>query len=434
MTHGRVVPVSADAGHEPPSLARGKALVTVVVAALVFVVLAAVLVPWDWVPGGQLSPAAAGDVFTPAEISRAEDFSASQRMLGWSSYFVSLALALGLGLTPWGARLVGQVTGRMRRWTAVPLGVTVLVCVGALATLPFSIASHDLGTDYGLSNQPWDEWAVDYVKSLMVSCVMMSLVVMLVVGTARRSPRHWFAWAGVLAAVVTFAASFLYPVVVEPLFNQFTPMKAGAFKSSVFALARTEGVRIDDVLVSDASRRTTTLNAYVSGFGGTRRVVVYDNLLRDLTPDQARVVIAHELGHAKHKDVLLGTVLGSVGGVAGIALLAVVLDSRRLRRLAGVSGAADPKAVALLLALVAVGAFVASPVQNTISRAVEARADRDSIRVTRQGDVFKGMQHELSVRSLSDPTPPALSQFWFGSHPTVLQRVGLPTSLRRTAQ
>ncbi len=218
------------------------------------------------------------------------------------------------------------------------------------------------------------------------------------------------------------------------LFNNFISMKAGAFKSSVFELATAEGVKIDDVLVSDASRRTTTLNAYVSGLGDTRRVVVYDNLLSELTPDQARVVIAHELAHAKHNDVLLGTSLGAVGGVAGIALLALLLDGQRLRARAGISGPADPKAVALVLALVAAGTFLISPVENSISRAIEARADRDSIEVTGQGDVFEEMQYELAVHSLNDPTPFRVSQFWFGSHPTVLQRVGMPSSLREAAK
>ena len=137
--------------------------------------------------------------------------------------------------------------------------------------------------------------------------------------------------------MLSAAGSFLYPVVVEPLFNTFTPMSAGPFKQSVFRLAEQEGVQIDDVLVADASRRTTTLNAYVSGFGSTRRVVVYDNLLDDLTPGQARVVIAHELAHARNDDVVLGTALGSLGAVGAVALLALVLDSPWVRRRAAVA-------------------------------------------------------------------------------------------------
>ena len=404
-------------------------MLTAVVAALLFAVLAGLVLPWDWVPGGDLRPAAASELFSREAIDRAEEFSSARRYLSWASYFLALVLALVLGLTPLGAKLLRRVQGRLPWWVATPVGVLALLLVGRLSTLPFAVALQDRNREYGLSNQAWSAWAVDYAKSLLVSWVLISVVVLVVVGTARRSPRHWFAWAGGLAVVLTMGASFLYPVVVEPLFNTFTPMESGRFKSSVFRLAKAQGVQIDDVLVSDASRRTTTLNAYVSGFGSTRRVVVYDNLLNELSADQARLVVAHELAHAKHRDVLAGTAFGALGSVLGIALLAVLLDSTWLRRRSGSRGAGDPASVAAILALVAAGAFVSSPLQNTISRAVEARADRDSIATIENGDVFVSMQRELAAAALSDPTPPELSQFWFGSHPTVLQRAGLPASL-----
>jgi len=397
-------------------------------------VVAGVLVPWDWVPDGDLRPIAVSDLFSRREIDRAETFSSVRRYIGWASYFLSLLLALVLGLTPLGARLLRRLQGRLRWWIAAPLGVLALLLVGRLLTLPFSVVIQDRNRDYGLSNQVWTAWTLDFAKSLLVSWVLTSLLVLVVVGTARRSPKHWFAWAGGLAVVLTVGASFLYPVVVEPLFNEFTPMESGSFKASVFALAKAEGVQIDEVLVADASRRTTTSNAYVSGFGGTRRVVVYDNLLDDLNPEQARAVIAHELAHAKHGDVLVGTLFGALGSVLGIALLALLLDSQWLRHRSGTAGAGDPAAVAVIMALVAAGVFVSSPIQNTISRAIEARADRESIAATGRGEVFVAMQHQLATHSLSDPTPPWLSQFWFGSHPTVLERAGLPASLAEAAR
>lgn len=414
---------------ETERLARKPALLTLLITGAAFVVVAAVVIPWDWIPGGELVPAKAADVFTAEEIRRAEEYSTLRRNLGLASYGLSLVVALVLGLTPLGARIIRRLFSRRVWWVVVPLAVAVLLLLGRMVTLPFSVMIHNLNLDYGLSNQGWGSWSVDVLKSYGVGVVLTSLLLLIVVAAARRSRRWWFAWAGGLAAVLVVVASFLYPVVVEPIFNNFTPMAAGPFKASVFDLAESEGVEIEDVLVADASRRTTTLNAYVSGFGGTRRVVVYDNLLDELKPDEARVVIAHELAHAKHGDVLVGTLLGALGSVAGIALLALIMDSRRLQRRSGVSGPGDPAVVALLLALSAAGALVSSPVQNTISRAVEVRADRDSIAATGQGDVFADIQHELSIHSLNDPTPPTLYQVWFGSHPTVLQRVGIPSSL-----
>jgi STE24 endopeptidase len=415
-------------------LARRAAVLTAAGSLVVFVVLAAVLVPWSWVPGGHLTSMTPTELFSAREIARAERYSSSVRPLGLTAYAVSLVVALALGLTPLGARVVRRVTGRLPWGPAVLVGTLVVLLVGRLATLPLSLGIRHQELVYGLTTQGVAGWVTDEVKGLLVSWVTWSLVLMVVVGFARRTPRWWFAWAGGVALLLTVAGSFLYPVVVEPLFNTFTPLPAGRFRTSVFRLADREGVHIDDVLVADASRRTTTVNAYVSGFGGTRRVVLYDNLLKDLTPAEAGLVVAHELGHAKHQDVAIGTALGGVGSLVGVALLALVLDSRRLTRRAGTRGVGDPAVLALVLALTSVGTFLASPVQNTISRAIEARADRTSIETTGQGDVFIRMQRQLSVRALSDPTPPALIQLWFGSHPTAVQRAGLPASLRAAAR
>ena len=410
-------------------LARRPALVTAVVSVVVLGVLAAVLVPWQWVPGGRLVPMPVHDLFTPRELARIEHYSAVRRLLGWSAYFGSLVLAAVLGLTPLGARAARPLTRRAPWWAAVPLLALALLLAGRLLSLPLDLLMRRQDLRAGLTHQGLGGWAGDQLTSLAVSWVVTGLLLLVVVGLARRSPRWWFAWAGGAALVLTLAGSFLYPLLVEPLFNRFTPLPPGPFRHSVFRLADREGVHIDDVLVADASRRTTTLNAYVSGFGSTRRVVVYDNLLHDMRPAEARGGIAHELGHAKHDDVLLGTALGAVGSVAGVAVLALVLDSSWLRRRAGVAGPADPAVVAAVLGLVALGGFLVSPLQNGVSRAIEARADVTALETTHEDGVFVRMQRQLALRSLIDPTPPALSQLWFGTHPTTVQRAGLPAAL-----
>lgn len=411
------------------SLDRRAAWVIAALSAVTFVVLAVALVPWDWVPGGTLTPADPLDVLTSDQLARAEEYAEVRRYLGWASYAVSLVVAGLLGFTPRGARLVRRWAGRLPWWCAVPTGALVVLVVGRLATLPFSVLIRRRNLSYGLTEQGWAAWGVDYAKSLLVSWLLTSLVLLVVVLAARRSPRRWFAWAGGGAVLLTLAGSFLYPVVVEPVFNRFEPLPEGSLRSAVLELADQQGVVVDDVLVADASRRTTTYNAYVSGFGGTRRVVVYDNLVDDLPEPEVLTVVAHELAHARHGDVLVGTALGAAGAALGVALLGLVLDSARFRRMAGVTGPADPAAVPLLLALWAVAVLLVSPVQGGISRAIEVRADRESLVATGDPATFVDMQRELALASLADPTPPAWSQFWFASHPTLLQRAGLPESL-----
>ncbi len=397
------------------------------VSTVALVVLGAVLIPWSWVPGGQLVPVRAGEVFTPAQLDRAETYSTMQRHLGWASLAVSTLLALVLGLTPLGARMARRLRGPW--WLRALVATLALLVLGEVATAPFALAARGNALEYGLTDQALSGWLRDQGTSLLVAWVFAGVMVLLVIGTARRSPTRWPLWTAAAGALLTLFGSWVYPVVVEPLFNDFSSLPDGRLRTDVMALARAEKVPVSDVLVADASRRTTTLNAYVSGFGSTRRVVLYDNLVNDVPRRETLLVVAHELAHAKHHDVLVGTVLGAVGAVLGSGLLGLVLGRRRVLDAAGVTGPGQPEAVALLLALAALGSLLASPVVSTASRAVEARADRTSLEATGDHAAFERMQVKLATRALSDDDPPRWSQLWFGSHPTTLQRIGLSRAL-----
>jgi STE24 endopeptidase len=413
------------------ALDRRAAVAVLAAAGALLAVLAWMVVPWDWVPGGRLLPARVDDLLSPAQVARAEAYADVVRPLAWASYALSLLTGLLLGLTPLGARMVRRLPRRLPWWATVAVGVLVVELVVRLVTVPFALRVRQENLSVGLTHQSLGGWLVDRALGLLVGWVTLTLLVLLVVGLARRWPRTWFAWAAGAAVLLTFVLSFLYPVVVEPLFNRFTSMPDGPLRTSILRLAERERVPVDDVLVADASRRTTTLNAYVSGLGGTRRVVVYDNLLDEAPPAQVRAVVAHELAHAKHHDVLVGTTLAAVAAAGGMAALALLLDWSWLQRRAAVTGPADPAALALVLALVAVGSALAAPVQNTVSRAVEARADRTSLEVTGDDQAFVDLQRSLAVHSLADPTPPRWAHVWFGSHPTLLERAGMPASLER---
>jgi Zn-dependent protease with chaperone function len=394
---------------------RRVAVAVALAGAVAFVVVAVVLVPWDPVPGGPLHPPSASSVFTAEEIQRAEDFSSLARVWGWCSLAVSLLVACVAGFTRLGGAAVDRIRGPW--WWRVVVAVVVLGLAGRLITLPFALLQRRRVLDYGLSHQGWGAFAVDLGKSLAVDLVATSIAIVVLVGVARRWPRAWPAVAGLLLAGLVMAGSFVYPLLVEPLFNSFEPLPDGQLRSQIFELADQEGVQVDDVLVADASRRTTTLNAYVSGFGSTRRVVVYDNLVDSSSGVDDREVlsvVAHELGHARHDDVLTGSLLGAGGALLGVGLLGLVAG-----------GVADPRRVPRLLALVAVATLLTSPVQNGISRRIETRADVDALRATHDPGAFVELQQDLARKSLSDPTPPAWSQFWFGSHPPGLARIAL---------
>jgi STE24 endopeptidase len=401
---------------------RRWSVVTILVATVAFVLVAAWRIPWHPVPGGTPPAVPASQVFTPAEIARANAYTDPARYLGWASLLVSLAVTLVLGLTPLGARLAGRLRGWW--WVRVLLAVAALAVVGRLVTLPFAIIGHHRSVAYGLSDEAWGPWTVDLLKSLVLSIVVSGLLLLVLVGCARRWPRAWPAVAGTVLGALVMAGSFVYPVLVEPAFNHFTSLENGPLRTQILHLADEEHVHLDDVLVADASRRTTTLNAYVSGYGSTRRVVLYDNVVHDLPRPEILSIVAHELGHAHHDDVLTGSILAALGTTLGIGLLGLVVSV--VRR--GPGGMRDPTVVPLVVALVAIATLLSSPVNNGLSRLIETRADVASLEATRDPTAFIRMQRQLDLHSLSDD-PPAWSHFWFGSHPTTLQRVAIAEQL-----
>jgi len=384
----------------------------------------ALTTPWDWLPGGSLPDVDPTAGLSPDHLARVAAYRAQVVPMGLLATGSTLMLAVYLGLTPTGARLVHRLPGRRWWWLQVLIAVAVLVLLGRLVALAFVIRIEQVQQEFGLSTQPWRDWALDQLTGYAVGAVMLSVFMLVVVGLRRRVRRWWLPGSLLAAAFVT-AASFVYPVVVEPLFARFEAMPAGPMRASLLDLAARDGIDVDEVLVADASARTTRLNAYVSGFGATKRLVVYDTLVEQASPRELRLVVAHELGHTEHRDVLRGTVIAALGAAAGVTLLALLLGSARTRRTAGYGGPRDAAVVPAVLALVALGSFVSLPVQNVISRAVEARADVHALDLTADPDAFVGAQRRLAVSNLSTPDPPQLLYLWYASHPTVSQRLAI---------
>ncbi|MCZ3388861.1 MAG: M48 family metallopeptidase [Actinomycetia bacterium] len=414
-------------------MADGERVTPRVTAAWVFVLVvvvlvgaAALLVPWGSARSatGSITPDATLD-FSAAEIALGDRLARLLVVPGLTSMGVSLGLTLVLGLTPLGARIASAVArplGGGWFWQA-SLGGLLLLLIVRLATLPFGAWAESVRRSNGLSTRTWPGWALDVAKGFGVSALLTLVALTALIGLARRWPDWWWVAGGLGAALLVVTVSFAYPLVVEPLFNSFTPMPDGALRTSLLALAEEDGVTVDDVLVADASRRTSTLNAYVSGFGSSRRIVVYDNLLEQAPDAEVEAVVAHELGHAADRDVVTGTVLGALGAMAVVVLLYLVSGWLPLERWFGISGIGDGRSMAFLLAFVAVISFVSTPVQSEVSRQLEARADQHALDLTKDPQTFAEMQRRLATASKSDVTPNRALTWWFGTHPTAAARL-----------
>lgn len=407
--------------------ARRAALVVAVVLGAAFVLVVALRTPWSLLPdlpGGPTAPDPGAGV--PADVvERAQSFASALRPASLAALVLGLGVSAVLGLTPLGAWLVRAVARPLGGgWVwQVLLGTLALMVVGRLATLPIGAYGEVVRHRYGLSTRSWPLWLRDVAVSLAIDAALTALALLVLLWLVRRAPRTWWAWAAGAAAALVVVGSFLYPVLIEPAFNTFQPLPAGQLRTDLLELAERNGTPVEDVLVSDASRRTTSLNAYVSGFGGTRRIVLYDTLLDQLPDDEIESVVAHELGHVSADDVLTGTLMGALGAAAAVAALGWLLSWTPLLRRAGAESPGDPRVVPLVLLLVALGTLVSTPVQNLVSRRVEARADLHALDLTGDAEAFIQMQERLAATNLSDPDPPAAWHWFFGSHPTSAQRV-----------
>ncbi len=387
-----------------------------IVAALVVAEAAVVLMrPRDGVVPVDAAPQT---YFSTAFIERAEDFRSGQLWL----YGARVAIEIGL-LVYVVRRPPARLKERFRRpvlagaVTAAALAVTVTVL-----TLPVSAISRERAKDVGLVTQSWTGWLGDVAKGIAIEIVIVGAGGALLVFLMRRFGRRWWAPAAALAVAFGVLMNYAGPIVLDPLFNKFKPLPAGELRSDVIEMAEEAGVKVGEVYEMDASRRTTAANAYVAGLGSTKRVVLYDTLLRDFTPEEVRLVVAHELGHVHHRDVPRGLLYLAL--VAPVGMFAV---SRLAERWAPEGGPAAVPAVGLALALMVPAITIVS---NQLSRAVEARADRYSIELTGEPDQLINFQKRITVQNVSDPEPPGWTSFLLGTHPTAMQRIGQALALR----
>lgn len=401
------------------------ALLACLAAALGIVLLT---VPFTVLPGAHPHVDVARD-FTTAQLAREQAFHAALRPWAYTSLAVSLVVAGALGLTRAGGRLVGAIPGH---WTVqAVLGTALVLALGQLASTPFDVRSEQALRRFGLSTQTWSGWVDDVLRGLGVQVVTTSLVVVVVLALARRLPTRWWAAGALAAGLLVVVGSFVYPLVVEPVFNRFTPLPAGQLRTELLALAQRDGVPVKQVLVADASRRTTALNAYVSGFGSSRRVVVYDTLLKQASAREVELVVAHELGHAKRQDVLHGTLVGAFGAAAGICGLFLLLSHAGVLRRIGASGAGDPRVVPFVIFLGVIVPFLLSPATNLVSRRIEARADVHSLELTHDVATFISSEQRLSTANLSDLRPNPLVYALFFTHPSGPERIALAREWER---
>jgi len=304
-------------------------------------------------------------------------------------------------------------------WVAAPLLAAWTVLLTGVVRLPVDAWRgwwHE--RRFGFSTQGPGGWLGDWAKGQLIGVVLGALALLVLVGLARWLPDAWPLVAAPLAALVVLVLGFVAPVVLEPLFNRFEPLADDELADALRTLSQRAGAPVRDVLVVDASRRTRKVNAYVSGLGSTRRVVLFDTLLERLGRPEVAIVVAHELGHRRHRHVLKGTVLGMAAAAAAVLVLWAALGD----------DVADPASAPLVILVVTLLGLAVTPPLAGLSRRWEYASDRFALELTGDLRAFEAAFAVLADANLADPDPPRAVRLLLATHPTVPERIAAARS------
>jgi STE24 endopeptidase len=366
--------------------------------------------------------ARASNLFARGEIERARAYHRPLYLALGIDLLAQLGVLAAIAFGPPGGWLAGATGGP---WWARTLELTALVVgVSAGVRLPLSWWRgwwHE--RRWGLSTQGARSWFWDLAKGLCVGVVLTALGLLGLVGAAREWPGWWPAVVAPGAAALALVLGLLAPIVFERLFNRFRPLTDEELAGELRELSVRAGVPVRTLLVADASRRTRKHNAYVSGLGPTRRLVVYDTLLAEVPPDELRGVVAHELGHRRHRHVATGTLLAMTGAAAGVLVVWVLLSWGGLVSAAGAGSAGDPRVVPLVLLAFLVLELGALPFETWVSRRWERTADRFALELTADGPALERVFRRLAATNLSDLDPPGWLYAVLFTHPTPPERI-----------
>jgi STE24 endopeptidase len=390
----------------------------------------------------QSSPTAApqqqksgGYVLSPDRYEKAVAYSRAS----YTMYFVSvginvlaLVVFLRLGMAAKYRNWAESVSDK--RWVQALIFVPMLVCTVDVVELPLRIYGHVLSLRYEMSVESWGSWTLDWAKEELLMVGFALIFALILSAVMHKSPRRWWLLFWVATLPVVLFVVFISPWFIDPLFNKFEPLQTTNpdLVAAVENLTRRAGVPIppDRMFLMKASEKTNEINAYVTGLGASKRVVVWDTTIQKATTDETLVIVGHELGHYVLGHVWKGFLFAAVLLLIGFYALYRALHWT-LGRWGGewrIYGPEDWASFAVLLLLVEIGMFFASPVISGFSRMQEHAADVYGLEVTHgiipdSSEVAAQTFQVLGEADLADPNPPEFITFWLYSHPPLADRL-----------
>ena len=367
-------------------------------------------------------PSAPDDWYTAEEMAKADGYGKPLRKVLLAGGIVALAVDVAVVLTHAVPRLLDALG--VTNWVVGLLVSVAVVQVTSMAAGVPLAAWRELGYDkrWGFSKQTTKGFLVDLAKSIPLGIAITTLLFLPLYAVIRATDLWWLL-GGLVFAAISITFSVLYPVVISPLFNKYTPLEEGELRTAILDTARTAGADINEVLVEDSSKRDTRPNAYVAGIGKVRRVVLFDNMLR--YPQEAIVsVIAHEIGHWKLRHIARVIPFAFVLTLASFVVLGALMTNDTVLDWAGVSSAGDPGSLPMFLVLFAAVMKATGLASAWYSRARERQADLYSYDLLGSPTELKDFFHDISVENLMDLRPTPWRRLK-ASHPPFAERMAM---------
>jgi len=268
---------------------------------------------------------------------------------------------------------------------------------------------------FGLSNQTLVMWFSDYLKENGISILISSLGMTGIYALMIYIPKHWWIISSAVLAIFIIVSTYLYPILIDPLFYKFEKLKDANFQEQIINIAGKAGIEVKEVLVADASRKTNKANAYFTGIGGSKRIVVFDNLINNFSREETLNVIAHEIGHWYNWHIFKSIIIGIISGTAVLFLMNAVFAYSNM--------VGDFKSILVIILLISIISFLSLPLQNAVSRTFERQADNFAIQATENPDAQIQLMLKLAESNLSNVSPHWYIKYFLYSHPPIMERI-----------
>ena len=277
----------------------------------------------------------------------------------------------------------------------------------------------------GFANQGIGGWLVRYAKVAGINTLLQLFTIIVVISVLKYFPTKWPLIVPASMGVIAIFVVLLSPILITPLFYEQKPIEQGSFRDRLVNLASNAGMQIDEIYVVDESRYSSRTNAYFTGIGSHKRIVLYDNLINKHSEDEVLLIFAHEAGHWKYSHVTWGLSLGIIGAFLGSALVYYLFPVLAQVKIFGLSGQIAstvnlPFFVVMMLLLQLV---VIAPVESQISQFMERQADATALQLTGLKEAYVNANRKLATDNRSDLLPHPLRVFWLYSHPPAIERI-----------